>query len=408
MKVLWISPTPSMFDELKYGGWVASLEQIFRKYLPNIDLGIVFEYPLGSDKTKKNNVTYYPISSSQSTKDRINSKLGKTLFDKSLFVKIQEVVEDFKPDIIQCFGSEYYYGLIAKHVKVPVVIHMQGFLNIYDLSSRMAYDSFDTLRYHTCSPKTIYHALFEQKIFDNRDTLERLVMKSNRYFMGRTSWDKNIVKYYSPNSRYYYCPEAIRSAIYNSEKHWSYKKSNVPRFVTITQAGSLKGNEIILRTAYLLKRQFSFDFEWRVAGNKESFEQFEAKTGISHKDVNVKLLGMISAEEIVNELSEANIYVHPAIIDNSPNSLCEAQLIGCPVVASYVGGIPDLVENGKTGFLYPYNEPHTLAFMLMNMVNDEELLSKVSENEIETARNRHDPKNISRVIEGIYKEIITS
>ena len=40
---------------------------------------------------------------------------------------------------------------------------------------------------------------------------------------------------------------------------------------------------------------------------------------------------MIGPQQIVRELSEADLFIHPSIIDNSPNALCEAQLVGCPV-----------------------------------------------------------------------------
>ena len=46
---------------------------------------------------------------------------------------------------------------------------------------------------------------------------------------------------------------------------------------------------------------------------------------------------MIDSEQVAQELSSSRVYIHPAIIDNSPNSLCEAQIVGCPVIAANVG-----------------------------------------------------------------------
>jgi glycosyltransferase involved in cell wall biosynthesis len=407
MRVLWFSPTPSLFDEKKYGGWVASLELIFRKYLKEYELGIAFEYNNADFKVVKNSVTYYPITEHESVSDYLNKKLGRPYALDGYFNTLKKIIDDFKPDIIQCFGTEYAYGLISKKVKIPVVIHMQGFLNIYNFEDALSYSRFDRFYYKPFQPMAMYHSIFDKKVFDYKSRIERMVMKSNHFFTGRTNWDKNIVKYYSPGSHYYYCAEAIRPAIYNSERRWEWK-DNVPTLVTITQAGNLKGNEMILRTAFLLKKVFNYNFNWRVAGDKSSFLKFERKTGINHEDVGIELLGMISAEEVVNELVSATMYIHPAIIDNSPNSLCEAQIIGCPVIATNVGGIPDLVQDGVTGWLYPYNEPHTLAFKIMNVVSDKELLSTVSHNEIDVATKRHDPEGISKTISDVYNEIISS
>ena len=211
--------------------------------------------------------------------------------------------------------------------------------------------------------------------------------------------------FFSPNAKYYYCPEALRREIYNAEKTWKYEDNKTLRLITVTQANSLKGNEMILRTAKILK-EFGVEFTWRVAGRKEAFCEFEKKIGIYHQDVNVQLLGMINTTQIINELSSARFYVHPAIIDNSPNSLCEAQIIGCPVIATNVGGIPQLVEEGTTGFLYPYNEPYALAFLIMNLMHDREKLDYISSNEIQVSRKRHNPDTISTTLINIYSDII--
>jgi glycosyltransferase involved in cell wall biosynthesis len=224
--------------------------------------------------------------------------------------------------------------------------------------------------------------------------------------MGRTDWDKNIVKYMSPFAKYFFCPEAIRSEIYESSRHWTFERSDTMSIITITTANEIKGNGLILQTALFLKRVMHFNFIWSIAGSVQSFKSFEKLLGIKHEDVNIKLLGMIDAKSVAKELVVSEVYVHPSIIDNSPNSLCEAQLIGCPVVSSYVGGIPSLVKNGETGFFFPYNEPQSLAFLLMNLHNDKDLLEKISREEIEVSRERHNPSLVVNRLLSIYNDII--
>lgn len=406
-----MSPVPSLYDEAKIGGWVSSLENIIKTYNKNITLGIVFEYQKSQLKIFRDGVTYYPVNLALSTKEKLGNKLG--IYDrwKALRPYYLNAIEDFKPDIIQCFGSEWPYGLVTEGINIPVVIHMQGFLNINNKMSEMAFGSND---YRILYGVNIYRLLGLKKgrsVSAKAESAERNVMRMNRYFMGRTEWDKKIVRYYSPNSKYYYCPEAIRPAIYNSQVKWEYDARHMDRdkkmrIVTISQAGDLKGNEIILKTADFLKNQMNFNFEWRVAGNTSTISKYEFKSAIDHKNVGIELLGMISAVDVAKELKNAEVYVHPSIIDNSPNSLCEAQLIGTPVIATNVGGIPQLVEDRKSGLLYPYNEFHTLAFMLMDIHGKKELLEKMSKNEIIISHERHDPQRLSETIEEIYSNII--
>lgn len=407
MRVLWFSPVPSLYEEWKNGGWVPSLERIVRKCCPDVELGIAFEHKDRIFKKEKNGVTYYPINKINGIKDKIRQRLFVGFFDwKMVEPYCKKVVENFKPDVIQCFGSEWPYALIANDVKSPVVVHMQGFMNVYNMSDELVASRADQRLALLRRPKALIQNWLCGRRFDFvRRNMERELMKSCKYFMGRTDWDKMLVDLYSPGSKYFYCAEAIRPEIYDAEKRWSFTESNSMKIVTITQANSLKGNEIILRTADLLKNQFGFDFSWRVAGYPGALFAAEKRCGIKHSNVNVELLGMIPAESVAEELRNAHVYVHPAIIDNSPNSLCEAQLIGCPVIATNVGGIPSLVKDGVSGILYPYAEPHVLAYKLMNIF-DREKLENLSAKEIEVSHTRHNPQIIAEQLMKIYKELV--
>ena len=405
MKVLWLATSPSLYVEGKVMGWIGALEHLVREHCPEIELGITFEYADSEFKVQRNGVTYYPISLNRKVKDIIKMKLNGNdnwYLKRPLLVK---VVEDFKPDIIHCFGSEWNWGLLAKETEVPVVLHMQGFINIYNDSNRKIHHKPQPIWKKLLHPRGVVQGIFLKYYNLKRDENERDIMQSCHYFMGRTEWDRNIVKFFSPNSKYYHCPEAIRPAIYDSAEKWSYRDCDTIKIVTVASAGNLKGNGIILETAQILKRM-GVNFEWRVSGDKGIFALFEHTTGIHAEDVNIKLLGYIDVEKVRQELLDAEIFVLPSIMDNSPNSLCEAQLIGTPVIASYVGGIPQMVENNVTGILYPYNEPYALAFNILNLHNSPEMLRMLSINEIEKAHQRHSPELLCERLKEIYMDVV--
>lgn len=62
MRVLWLSVTPSLYDEKTSGGWIASLERIIRQYGKDIELGIAFEHSDKCFKVERDGVTYYPMN----------------------------------------------------------------------------------------------------------------------------------------------------------------------------------------------------------------------------------------------------------------------------------------------------------------------------------------------------------
>ena len=117
MRILWFSVTPSLYNPNSNfhngGGWIASLEQIVRKEKA-IELGVAFCFEADSWRHEVDGVTYYTIGSK---KNSLDSYL--------------EIIEDFKPDLIQIFGSENEFGAICANTNVPVVIHMQGCLPPY-------------------------------------------------------------------------------------------------------------------------------------------------------------------------------------------------------------------------------------------------------------------------------------
>ena len=82
-------------------------------------------------------------------------------------------------------------------------------------------------------------------------------------------------------------------------------------------------------------------------------------------------------------------------------------ILGLPVVASYCGGTPTLVEEGKTGFMYRYEEIEMLAHTIMRLFEQKDF-SKLSCNERQTALARHDREiNATRLVE-IYSDIWNS
>ena len=101
----------------------------------------------------------------------------------------------------------------------------------------------------------------------------------------------------------------------------------------------------------------------------------------------------------------ADVYVHPSYADNSPNSLCEAQLLGLPCVACAVGGVPSLVEDHRTGLLTPAGDAPALAEKLMQL-QDPARRERIGRAGCAAARTRHDKKTILRDLLEAYDTIL--
>ena len=87
-------------------------------------------------------------------------------------------------------------------------------------------------------------------------------------------------------------------------------------------------------------------------------------------------------------------------------SICEAQILGVPVIATNVGGISSIVENGKDGILFPANAPYTAASLIKNITWNRALAEGLSKQAIAKATERHNPESIGNRLFDIYSSII--
>ena len=99
------------------------------------------------------------------------------------------------------------------------------------------------------------------------------------------------------------------------------------------------------------------------------------------------------------------MFVCPSSIENSPNSVGEAMLLGMPVVCAEVGGVADILEDGVDGLLYPAGDVKKLAEAVKVMFAGGEQVEKYRKAGRFHAKRTHDPqKNYERLVE-IYAEI---
>ena len=88
---------------------------------------------------------------------------------------------------------------------------------------------------------------------------------------------------------------------------------------------------------------------------------------------------------------KANVFVSASSIENSPNSLGEAMLLGVPCVSSRVGGVHNLMEHGKEGYVYPADEIYMLAYYICDLFGDYKKACEFGKRARHHAMKTHDP-----------------
>lgn len=414
MKVLWFSVTPSLFSSNKQGhnggGWIASLERIVTSR-SDIQLGVAFISSEYNSRINiiRNNTVYYPICLRRNVWQKFRDRFSYSDIDSTIISKCLDVIADFNPDIIQIFGSEWCFGLLKDHTNIPIVIHMQGCWPPYQNAGLPpgVSDLNEYLR-RLFSPKSLLGYKFHKILSRKRAEREEYILRQNQYYMGRTRWDKALISLYAPKAKYFYCSEALRETFMRSDSKWVYKKKNKFIFTTVGGGHYLKGYDMLLKAARLIRKNSNIDFEWRLLGpDKSIMKVFENICKCRCSELNVIPLGRCEADEVNMNLLEADLYIHCAYVDNSPNSICEAQYLGLPVIATNVGGVPSLFsENYPSDMLVPTNDPYYLASKIIEVLHSSEQIRRMSELNYQIARRRHSEDNIYDNLLSVYKQIV--
>lgn len=411
MKVLWFEiSTPSRYkdDGRVVAGWQDSLENVIRD-CNEIELYIAFESTDNNAKVKViDGITYIPMVTHYSFAERKLSNWTWRVNEEKVISLGRKVIEEYKPDLIHVFGNEWPFGLLAQYTDIPLVIHIQGSLVPYhNALYPPRYNGFTFAMAAGLNLRKDWHRLFNY--FKERSGLlmEKRIWSCVNHYMGRTSWDKALVNTLTKGSTYHHVEEALRPAFLNNEKLWKCPNGTKLKLLTTGCSSFWKGIDVMLKTAHVLK-EAGIDFEWNVAGSlgNELKEIVEKKEGLKYADNNINILGFCTPEQLIDMMCSSTMYVHTAYIENSPNSICEAQIVGMPIVSTMVGGISTLVRNGEEGDLLPANDPWQIANAIIELSKDKERMIRYSTNSRQHALERHNPDIIKAQLLKCYNDLI--
>ncbi|MEO0895726.1 MAG: glycosyltransferase [Bacteroidota bacterium] len=415
MRILWFTNTPSLATEHLTGkvgvggGWIESLELKLQEH-GQIELAIAF--PWKGEKVSTYEIgkgVYYGIPTySPSKYKRWMDRLNAAIDDPAIVNYYLEIIESFKPDVIHIFGSERSYGLLTEHVDIPTFLWIQGNLTVYSMKwysdiTLSEVKGLTTFKDRIKGDSWIHR--FNK--FNKEAKREQKIFSLCKNFTGRTNWDRRLAMTMSDGANYFHVDEVMRPHFYGPE--WSHhgKREKLQLFTTI-RGNIYKGLNSIFHTARVLSKK-NIPFEWRLAGiapNNELVRMVEKKLNTSHKQLSIVPMGNKTPDELVSELLFADVFVHPSHIDNSPNSVCEAMLLGVPVVSTNCGGIPDLLVNEQEGLLVQAGDPYAMAGAILDVHNNPEFAKRISSAARSRGLKRNDPDKITKDLLNAYQRVL--
>lgn len=417
LNILWfsLSPCGSMRrngSNRVIQGWMISLEDEIKKN-KEIDLHVAYFSYTESESFNFDGVTYHPMYQPNAKTmigrvlDRYKSLASE---DEKMLPAMLNVVKFVHPDLIHIHGTEERFGMIQDYVKdIPIVFSIQGIVSPYKEKYFSGF-SKDFIKKH--------EGLFEKlrglselkfyKDFEIRVQREKKYLQKARYIIGRTFWDKTVTGLFNSQRLYFIGDEILRSDFYQfvwNKERWNESLT----LVSTISPGPYKGIETLLKTAFILKQNAKIPFTWKVIGLSKADKWLNMAvklTGIKPSSCNVELCGRLNSEEMAPLMKDCDIYCHVSHIENSPNSVCEAMLLGMPVIATYAGGTPSMIVHMKEGMLVQDGEPYSLAATIYWLYGNFSEAQTMGKNARMRASVRHNAQRIGNELIKNYSNII--
>jgi colanic acid/amylovoran biosynthesis glycosyltransferase len=165
-----------------------------------------------------------------------------------------------------------------------------------------------------------------------------------------------------------------------------------------------KGQAVLLEAAGLL-RDRGLDFELSFLGGGEDLEALRERAAHMGLAGVVTFAGPTGHEQVKEELSRADLFVLPTFAEGIPIALVEAMACGIPVISTFVAGIPELVEDGKSGFLTPPSDAAHLADTIESILRGRVDLEPVLARAAQTVRERYDVTLNTRELAALFASL---
>ena len=433
MRVLWVCnimlPVVAEYLQLEASnkeGWLTGLSTTILKYQSEngIELGVCF--PALGELAE-----FERILPASGTDARIHA-FGfyedvhrAEVYEERTERRLREIIGKFEPDVLHCFGTEFPHTLAAVKAfgrRERTLIGIQGLCSIY--AGHFRADLPD----HVWKRRTFRDLVKQDDLrrqhekYVQRGVYEIEAVQLSGHITGRTGWDKKYTAQWNSQAQYHFMNETLRSNFYEG----CWREETCQKYSIFLSQGDypIKGLHYMLQAMPEILKHYP-ETELYVAGN--SIVKSAAQRGIDGLKGKMKLesygkyilqlmretetvqkvhfLGRLDAGEMKRQYLRSHVFVCPSSIENSPNSVGEAMLLGVPTVCADVGGVADIFADGVDGLLYPAGDVEKLAEAVKTMFAGGSQVEAWREAERSHAAATHDArKNYERLWE-IYREI---
>lgn len=308
----------------------------------------------------------------------------KTLY-RGCILGLRKKLREIAPAIVHGQGTERYCALSAVHSGLPSVVTIHG-----NMRSVAALKQAKPFSFHWLAARLESWTLPKANgiICLSRYTLQKVTE------LNRNTW---------------VIPNAIEDRFFSLNAHFDTLKPTPHfNFICLGTICSHKNQNWLIQT--LAKLQNRFDFTLHFYGGKEmdaaNSDYAQKFDELCRQYPWVQMHGSLPRNELNKAYEEASALLIPSLEDNCPMVVLEAMAAGLPVIGSKIGGIPDLIQDGQTGWLYgSQNEEQFIRLMTQILSHPEELIAKGHAGK-KYAQAHFSPIEIARKHLAVYRKIL--
>ena len=189
-------------------------------------------------------------------------------------------------------------------------------------------------------------------------------------------------------------------------EEWAQQRRDDTQEKLIVSVGRFapeKGHRYLIEALSFIKLQ---DIAWSCTLLGDGALETELRALVAQHGLSEQIKFPGFCEDVFSVLLTADVFVLPSLHESSPNALIEAMGIGLPCIASDVGGIADLIENGENGVRIPPQDPEALAAALYWVLMQPDFAAELGRNARTTIQQKFDSAESMRKLEEIYQQFL--
>lgn len=342
------------------------------------------------------------------------------IYSKENYKKMQEAINDFKPDIVHLNNfqrqlSESIVECCYKN-KIPMVFTAHDIQAICPAISMM--DGEKNICEKCMGGK--YMNCFKKKCVKKSTLKSLLGAYEGRYYRNKKVYTEKIGHIITPSI--FYKNKFIEDGVNESRIDAIHNFINLENYDLQVEndgyalyAGRLSREKGILNLVEaftnLVKNNKNNaklnDIKLYIAGDGPERENIENKIKSNKLDDKIILLGYLNQKDLREYTRKCSFLVTPSIgYENCPYSVIETQAGGKATIVAKIGGIPELVDDNKTGFIYKYDDLAGLEEKMKELFENKELADAFGKAAKEFALKEYSPKGYYEKIKKIYKNVL--